>query len=102
MADLTTTFATGIPGLDAVLNGGLTRRALTLIVGAPGAGKTVLASHILFNAVRTGMKALVVTAYSEGNEQYIEHMRSFGFFDPTLVGDAVQIFTLTSMDTQAD
>lgn len=84
MADLTTTVATGIPGLDAVLGGGLSRRALALIVGAPGAGKTVLASHILFNAARNGRKALVVTAYSEGNEQYIEHMGTFGFFDPAL------------------
>ena len=94
MADVTPTFPTGISGLDAVLGGGLSRRALGLIIGAPGAGKTVLASHILFNAARAGMKALIVTAYSEGNEQYIEHIRAFDFFDPALVPETVQIFTL--------
>lgn len=102
MADVTTTFATGIPGLDAVLGGGLNRGALALIVGSPGAGKTVLASHILFNAARAGMSVLIVTAYSEGNDKYIEHMRGFGFFDPTLVGDAVKIFTLASLNTPED
>jgi circadian clock protein KaiC len=102
MADAATTFATGILGLDTVLSGGLSRRALALIVGAPGAGKTVLASQILFNAARTGMKALVFTAYSEGIEQYIEHMRNFGFFDSTLVGDAVKIFTLPGLSTQQE
>jgi circadian clock protein KaiC len=102
MTNAVTTFTTGIPGLDAVLGGGLSRRALALIVGAPGAGKTVLASHILFNAARNGMKALVVTAYSEGNEQYIEHMHNFGFFDQTLVGDAVKVFTLAGLGTEED
>ena len=102
MAEVTTTVATGIPGLDAVLGGGLSRRALALIVGAPGAGKTVLASHILFNAARNGSKALIVTAYSESNEQYIEHMSAFGFFDPALIGDTIKIFTLRGMETQED
>jgi circadian clock protein KaiC len=102
MADEPTTFATGIPGLDAVLRGGLNRHVLALIVGAPGAGKTVLASHILFNAARNGKKALIVTAYSEGNDQYIEHMRGFDFFDPALLNGAVQLFTLSSLSIKDD
>lgn len=102
MADVTPTFPTGISGLDAVLGGGLSRRALGLIIGAPGAGKTVLASHILFNAARAGMKALIVTAYSEGNEQYIEHIRTFDFFDPALVPETVQVFTLAGLETKED
>jgi circadian clock protein KaiC len=85
-----------------VLGGGLSRRTLAMIVGAPGAGKTVLASHILFNAARNGMKALVVTAYSEGNEQYIEHMHNFGFFDQTLLRDAVKVFTLAGLRTEEE
>jgi circadian clock protein KaiC len=102
MADVATPFATDIPGLDAVLDGGLSRRTLAMIVGAPGAGKTVLASHILFNAARNGMKALVVTAYSEGNEQYIEHMHNFAFFDQTLLRDAVKVFTLAGLRTEEE
>jgi len=99
MADVSALFATGISGLDAVLGGGFHRRSLVMIVGAPGAGKTVLASHILFNAARNGLKTLVCTAYSEGNDQYIEHIRSFGFFEAGLVGDAVQMFSLGGLGT---
>jgi circadian clock protein KaiC len=39
--------ATGIAGLDAVLHGGVLRRRLYVIEGAPGAGKTTLALHFL-------------------------------------------------------
>jgi circadian clock protein KaiC len=102
MSDVATTVATGILGLDTVLSGGLNRRTLALIVGAPGAGKTVLASQILFNAARNGTKALIFTAFSEGNEQYIEHLRTFGFFDPTLVGDALEIYTLASLRSEEE
>jgi circadian clock protein KaiC len=93
---------TGLPGLDAVLGGGLNRPALALIIGAPGAGKTVLASQIIFNAARQGLKSLVFTSYSEGNERYIAHMRTFGFFEPSLLGDTVQLFTLQSQFTAED
>ncbi|HMQ34035.1 MAG TPA: ATPase domain-containing protein [Chloroflexaceae bacterium] len=91
---------TGVTGLDSVLNGGLTHPSLVLIVGAPGAGKTVLASQILFTAARQGLNALVMTSFSEGVEQYLQHMQSFSFFDPTLLGDQVQLYTLASQLTE--
>ena len=87
---------TGLPGLDAVLGGGLDRPALSLIIGSPGAGKTILASQILFHAARQGLQTLVLTAFSEGNDQYIAHLRSLEFFEPTLLSDTVQLFTLQS------
>lgn len=88
--------ATGLAGLDAALGGGMTQRALALIIGAPGAGKTVLASNIVFNAARQGVKALVFTSYSEGNDQYVQHMSQFDFFDAKLLGTTVQLFSLQS------
>ncbi len=78
--------STGLPGLDAVLGGGLNRPTLVAIVGAPGAGKTILASQIIFHAARQGLQTLVLTAFSEGNDQYISHLRNLEFFDPTLAG----------------
>lgn len=93
---------THVPGLDAILVGGLDRPSLATIVGAPGAGKTLLASQILFNAAHRGMKTIVFTSFSEGNEQYVHHMRSLSFFDPALLGDRIQLFTLHSQLAEAD
>jgi circadian clock protein KaiC len=73
-----------------------------VIVGPPGAGKTVLASNIIFNAARQGLNTIVVTSFSEGIEQYIQHMRSFGFFEASLLGQSVQLFTLASLLTAED
>jgi len=102
MSEANELFTTGIAGLDAVLGGGFSRRELALIVGPPGAGKTVLASHLLFNAARNGTKGLIFTAYSEGNDQYIAHMHNFGFFDRALLGSTIQIFTLASQPADQD
>jgi circadian clock protein KaiC len=74
----------------------LNRPALALIVGAPGAGKTILASQILFHVGRQGLQTLVFTAFSEGNDQYIAHLRTLEFFEPTLPGDTLKLFTLQS------
>ena len=40
--------ASGVPGLDDVLGGGLPEFSFNLIVGGPGSGKTTLAHQILF------------------------------------------------------
>lgn len=93
---------TGVPGLDTILSGGLNRPSLAVIIGTPGAGKTVLASQILFNAARQGIKTLVFTSFSEGIEQYVQHMRSLEFFDASLLGGMVQLLTLNSQLTADD
>lgn len=53
--------ASGVPGLDEVLGGGLTRDRLYLVEGEPGTGKTTLALQFLNEAVRCGEPALYVT-----------------------------------------
>lgn len=53
--------ASGVPGLDAVLAGGLTRDRLYLVEGEPGTGKTTLALQFLNEGVRRGERALYIT-----------------------------------------
>ncbi|MFG6415345.1 ATPase domain-containing protein [Roseateles sp. DC23W] len=53
--------ASGVPGLDEVLHGGLIAGRLYLIDGEPGAGKTTLALQYLMEGVRQGERALYVT-----------------------------------------
>jgi circadian clock protein KaiC len=97
-----TVFPTAISGLDTLLGGGLSHPALAVIVGAPGAGKTILASQIIFEAARQGHKAIIFTSFSEGITQYLQHMRSLAFFDAAVVGEAVQLFTLVSQINTED
>jgi circadian clock protein KaiC len=47
-------FATGIVGLDNILEGGLTRDHLYLIEGDPGTGKTTVAMQFLMEGTRRG------------------------------------------------
>ena len=46
--------ATGVPGLDDVLGGGLPRGRLYLVEGDPGTGKTTLGLQFLLEGVRGG------------------------------------------------
>lgn len=86
--------ATGIPGLDAVLGGGLPRGALVSIVGQPGSGKTVLAGQMAFAAARAGRRVVFFTALSESTYKIVAHLRGFDFFDEQVLGDAVQVFSI--------
>lgn len=53
--------ASGVPGLDDVLHGGLIDGRLYLVDGEPGAGKTTLALQYLMQGVRDGEPTLYVT-----------------------------------------
>lgn len=53
--------ATGVPGLDEVLRGGLPRGQLYLLEGPSGAGKTTLGLQFLLEGVRRGERVLWCT-----------------------------------------
>lgn len=90
-------WATGVPGLDLLLGGGLDRNALVTIVGPPGAGKTVLASHMLFHAVQQGARGLILTVYAEDHSKLLAHLRPFAFFNEAALGDTVTLVSLPSL-----
>ena len=43
-----------LPEFDALLGGGLTRKTVTLVIGSPGTGKTLLGLHFALAGVRAG------------------------------------------------
>ena len=49
---------TGVPGLDPIVGGGLPARALYLVKGQPGTGKTTLGLQFLLEGARRGEKCL--------------------------------------------
>jgi circadian clock protein KaiC len=53
--------ATGCPGLDDILGGGLPRGHFYLLEGEPGTGKTTLALQFMQEGLRSGEKVLYIT-----------------------------------------
>jgi circadian clock protein KaiC len=86
--------ATGVPGLDAVLGGGLLAGDAYLIVGAPGTGKTTLGNQLAYAHAAAGGSALVATLLTETHDRMLGHLRGFAFFDPALAGDRVRYLSL--------
>jgi circadian clock protein KaiC len=61
LASSNTICATGVPGLDIVLSGGLPRGCLYLVDGNPGVGKTTLALQFLLQGLRDNERCLYIT-----------------------------------------
>ena len=77
--------ATGVPGLDEVLNGGFYKGAVYIIRGTPGAGKTILANQICFHHARGGGRTLFVTLLAESHARMLQHLEQMSFFDAAML-----------------
>lgn len=80
---------TGIAGLDALLEGGLLSGGVYLVVGPPGAGKTIFANELCFRHAARGNGSVFVTLLAESHTRMVAHMRRMEFFDPKAVPDWV-------------
>jgi circadian clock protein KaiC len=86
----------GVPGLDAVLGGGLPEYGFNLFAGGPGSGKTTLAHLIMFANASIERPALYFTVLGEPAIKMLRYQRQFGFFDPNLAGSAIQFINLSA------
>ncbi|MDB4882881.1 MAG: protein kinase [Gemmatimonadetes bacterium] len=89
------TLATGVPGLDAVLGGGIPEFSFNMLAGGPGAGKTTLAQQILFANATVERPALYFTVLGEPAVKMLRYQQQFEFFRPELVGSAVHYLNLS-------
>lgn len=80
---------TGAAGLDTVLCGGLIADSMTLLVGPPGAGKTILAESFLFHNATEQRPGLYLSTVSEPFDKILRYGQSLGFFDAAKIGGAV-------------
>jgi len=69
---------TGIGGLDEVLGGGLPQGRIVLLLGEPGAGKTILSSQFLYNGItKFGENGLFVSL-EESRGHFLREMGVLG------------------------
>jgi circadian clock protein KaiC len=77
--------ATGIPGLDRILEGGLLVAGVYIVQGPPGAGKTILANQACFHHAAAGQHAVYVTLLAESHSRMFAHLGRMAFFDESLI-----------------
>ena len=85
---------TGVPGLDAVLGGGVPEFSFNLIAGAPGSGKTTLAQQIVFNLAEPARPALYFTVLGEPAVKMLRYQQQFSFFDAAKVSDSIRFINV--------
>lgn len=73
---------TGIEGFDEITRGGLPRRRTTLLIGEPGAGKTVFALQSLVNGASRWGEPGIFVAFEENSQEIIENAATFGSISP--------------------
>ena len=94
--------ATGVPGLDAILGGGLPEFSFNLIDGAPGCGKTTLAHQMMFAMATVERPALYLTVLGEPPLKMLRYQQQYDFFDERVVGTAVQFINLAEVTLAGD
>ncbi|MBL7100757.1 MAG: hypothetical protein ISS23_02260 [Nanoarchaeota archaeon] len=74
----TTRLNSGIPGFDALVQGGFRNKSVNLLVGGPGSGKTIFSIMFLMEGLKKGEPGIYVT-FEEKKEKLYEDMKSLGW-----------------------
>ena len=76
---MTERLLSGSGRLDSVLDGGLPLHGITLLIGRPGTGKTILAQQYLFHNATAARPALYLSTVSEPLEKILWYGQSLAF-----------------------
>jgi len=79
--------ATGIKGMDEILEGGIPRGRTTLVCGSAGCGKTLLAAEFLVKGATMFDEPGVFMAFEETEQDLSENVSSLGFDLTSLIED---------------
>ena len=94
--------ATGVPGLDEVLGGGLPEFSFNLIAGPPGCGKTTLAHQMMFALATHERPALYFTVLGEPPLKMLRYQQQFDFFDNEAINQSVHFINLSEDASAGD
>ncbi len=76
---MTETVQTGIYGLDEMMGGGFPQNRIILILGGPGAGKTILASQFLYKGLAEFNENGIMVSLDESKSHFYSEMMNFGW-----------------------
>jgi len=85
---------TGVPGLDAVLGGGVPEFSFNVIAGTPGAGKTTLVQQLMFAMASPERPAIFFTVLGEPPLKMLRYQQQYEFFDVAKVNSSVRFINL--------
>ncbi len=92
--------ATGIAGLDAMLEGGIPKGHVVLVTGLPGTGKTCFALQFLASGIRAGEKGIYLSL-EEDPPALLAAARQFGWDLDAAVSDGrLRIVRLDPRETK--
>jgi circadian clock protein KaiC len=94
--------ATGVPGFDAVLGGGLPEFSFNVIAGPPGCGKTTLAHQLMFALATPARPALYFTVLGEPPLKMLRYQQQFHFFDSESINRSIRFVNLADETQQGD
>ena len=75
--------------LDEVLGGGLPGNGISIIMGLPGTGKTIIAEQYTFHNAHPDRPAVYFSTLSEPLEKIIRFGQTLDFFDAAAIGKSV-------------
>lgn len=70
--------ATGIPGLNELVDGGFPEGRVILVIGGPGTGKTIMASQFLYKGMYEDQENGIFVSLDESKEHFFSEMLQFG------------------------
>jgi KaiC/GvpD/RAD55 family RecA-like ATPase len=71
--------ASGISGLDELIDGGFPEGRVILVIGGPGTGKTLMCSQFLYKGIYENQENGVFVSLDESKSHFFSEMQKFGW-----------------------
>ncbi len=97
-----TRVASGVPGLDKVIEGGFEKNSAVLISGGGGSGKTIMGLQFLLEGIEKHDETGVYISFEENKEKFYRHMLRFGWDLAALEKRGRFVFIKYSPEKMAD